>query len=443
MRFLVLSLVLAVLAGAALAGPDVTVYSRDLAFVREARGLDVRAATDTVRLENVSTRLDATSVRLVPESGRVRRLAYRYDVASGDGLLERAVGQRVRVLAKDNRVTEGTLLASDGIWVLVRTDDGALVNVARTAVEGVQFAKPSGALFLRPAIEAVIEGARGRVGAELSYLTGGLSWSAEHTLVRTGEKTGTWATVVQVENGTGRDYVDARVKLIAGDVNRAGMPMPAPKFSAMRAVTADAMGGAEDMSEAAFADYHLYALKGATTLRDRETQTLVMLDPRPVQLVPRYVYSSGDGRGVRSELQVVNSAAAGPGAPLPAGRVRVFQRDDDGALQFTGEANIPHVAVDEKATVPTGYAFDLAAERRVTQEGRPSDRERQYAVEIKLRNRKPTPVTIVVEESVGGDTQVLNESLPSTRKDAGTLQWTVPVAAGKEVVLTFSARQRY
>ncbi len=423
------------------AGPFVTVYSRDLGFVREARTLEAKSSPDTLRLENVSNRLDFTSVRLAPASGRVTRLAYRWDVASGDALIDRALGQRVRVLSRENRVAEGTLLSADGSWLVVRGDDGVLSTLARGSVDAVQLTRPGAGLALKPAIEAVLEGARGPVGAELSYLTGGLSWRAEHTLVRTGETTGQWSTRVLVDNTTGRDYVDATLKLVAGEPARAGVVVPKGAPMMMRAM--DAGAPAAEMSEAAFSEYHLYTLRGPATLRDRESQSLVLLDPRPVALAPRYLYRNGDAQGVLAQLELVNSAKSGPGAPLPAGRVRTFQADEGGALQFIGERTIEHTPVDEKLTLDVGYAFDVAAERRTTSEKRPGPRERQYAIEIRLRNRKALPVKVVVEEAIGGDTEVTAQSAPSVRKDATTLQWTLDVPAGQETVLTYSARQTW
>lgn len=441
-RMLPLAALLAV-APARAAGPFVTVYSHDLGFVREARNLDVRATPDTVRLEDISTGLDFSSVRLSPASGRVARLAYRFDVASGDGLIEHARGQRVRVLSRENRVAEGTLLSADGTWLVLRADDGSLSTINRSSVDAVQLARASNALALKPAIEAVIEGARGAVAAELSYLTSGLSWSAEHTLVRTGESTGIWATRVQVENTTGRDYLNATLKLVSGEPSRTpGYEAKAPRAMLMRTLDAGA-AAAPDMGEATFSEYHLYTLHGPATLRDRETQSLVMLEPRPITFTPRYLYRNGDGQGVLAQIEVVNSVKAGPGAPLAAGRVRTFQADEAGALQFIGERTIEHTPIDEKVTIDVGYAFDVAAERKQVSEKRPSPRERQYAMEIRLRNRKAVAVRVVVEEAIGGDTEVVTQSSPSVRKDAGTLQWTVDVPAGKETVLTYSARQTW
>jgi hypothetical protein len=414
--------------------------------VKESRNLDYRGTRDTLRLEGVSNRLDATSLRFVPSSGKLSRLAYRYDVATGDGLLERAIGSRVRVVSRNNeRVTEGTLLSADGAWLVVRGDDGALSTLYREAMQEIRLAKPDAGLSLKPAIEAVVEGAkRGGGTAELQYLTGGLSWGAEHTLVRTGETSAQWSAVVRVENTTGRDYRDANVKLIAGEVSRAGAPRPVEEMTrAMKAqafMAADA-GGAP--SEQAFSDFHLYTLPGLVTLRDRESQTLVLLEPKTVAVKPLYVYRGGNASGVQWKLEMVNSAKEGTGAPLPAGRMRCYAPDGDKDLQLTGETTVRHTAVDEKVTLEMGYAFDLVAERKQVSERRVSDREREYSVEIKLRNRKSVDATIQVEEPANGETDVIKSSIPVKRDEANLLKFTVPVAAGKEVVLTYTARQRW
>jgi len=427
----------------AAAGPSLTLYTSDLGLVKETRTLDFGGGRDTLRLEGVSRRLDPSALRFVPSTGRLTRLAYRWDVSSGDGLLEKAIGSRVRVVSKNERVTEGTLLSADGGWLVVRGEDGALSALSREAMQEVRLAKPEPGLSLRPAIEAVVDGAkRGGGSAELQYLTGGLSWSAEHTLVRSGETTAQWSAVVRVENTTGRTYSDASVKLMAGDIARMGQPMPRPEMAMMMKASADFAAG-EAPAQQAFSDYHLYTLPGRVTLRDRESQTLVLLEPKTVAVKPQYVYRGGNPSGVQWKLEMVNSAKDGIGAPLPAGRVRCYAADSDKDLQLTGETPVKHTAVDEKLTLEMGYAFDLAAERKQVSERRVSDREREYSVEIKLRNRKSVDATIVVEEPVSGDVDVLRSSLPVSRAEANLLKFTVPVAAGKEVVLTYAARQRW
>ena len=442
-RSLFVAATLAAFAVPALAGPSLTLYTSDLGLVKESRDVTLRGVRDTLRFEGVSNRLDASSLRLVPSSGRLGRLAYRWDVASGDGLLERSIGQRVRVTSKNERVTEGTLLSADGSWLVVRGDDGALTSLSREAMQEVRLARPDAGLSLRPAIEAVIDGGKkGAASAELQYLTGGLSWAAEHTLVRTGENTAQWSAVVRVENTTGRSYEGARVKLIAGNLARTAPTMPRPEMAMMMKVSA-AMDAGAAPTEESFADYHLYTLPGTVTLRDRESQTLVLIEPKAVAVQPRYRYRGGDPSGVLSQLELVNSAKSGVGAPVPGGRVRCYAPDADNDLQLTGETTVKHTAIDEKLTLDMGYAFDLAAERKNTSEKRVSDREREFSVEIKLRNRKTVDATIIVEEPTGGEVEMIKSSLPFTRDEANLFRFTVPVPAGKEVVLTYTARQRW
>ncbi len=434
---------LLVLAVAAEAAPRaaVTVYTRDLAFVRETRALELGAARDTVRLGDIPDRIDVSSVRLSPARGRVARLAYRFDVSSGDRVLELGRGLRVRVALRQDRVVEGTLVSADGAWLMVRGDDGGLETVARGAVEELRFARPPEGLASEPTLEAVLEGAApGRTEAELSYLTGGLSWSAEHTLVRTGEGAAQWTSMVAIENISGRSFDVPRLALVAGEPRRES-PSPQPVLMA-RGLEMSVAAEKADLGEQSFAEYHLYTLDRPALLRDRETQSLTMYETRTVKPVPRYFYRYGPG-GVTAQLELQNTAAAGLGVPLPEGRVRFYEKDAQGELHFTGENRIRHTPEGEKLTLDVGTAFDVVAERREVFNRRISDRERQYQVEIKLRNRKKGDVSIVVEESVASDHEVIQKTHEFTRKDAGTLQFTVAVPAGKEAVLSYTVRVRY
>jgi hypothetical protein len=160
-------------------------------------------------------------------------------------------------------------------------------------------------------------------------------------------------------------------------------------------------------------------------------------------VTPRYRYRANEGNGVQAELRLVNAKEAGLGVPIPGGRVRVYEPDGSGALQFSGESAIGHTAEAETLTVGIGQAFDLVAERRETSNRRISDHEREYSVEIRLRNRKSNDVTIVVEEMVSGDVEITQKSQPFVQRDANTLEFRVPVRAGKEAIVTYTARQRF
>jgi hypothetical protein len=318
-----------------------------------------------------------------------------------------------------------------------------MLTVSRGDVGEVRLADAARGLSLKPTIELVVEStSRGDVPATLRYLTGGLSWNAEHRLLRTGETTGRWSTTVTIANTSGREFRDATLRLVAGEPRRTAaspeprpMPMSAMVMSERKVVQAD-------LSEENFSEYHLYTLDRPALLRDRESQSLVMLVERDVKLAPRYLVRQGT-RGVLAQLRLVNDAASGLGVPLPGGRVRVFEPDGSGGEAFTGESTIGHTAAAETLTVDVGTAFDIAMERRQLYSKRISDREHETQSEIRLRNHKKSTVRIVVEESVSSDFDLLDETFKSTRKDANTLSWEIPVAAGAEQVLRYTVRVRY
>jgi hypothetical protein len=200
--------------------------------------------------------------------------------------------------------------------------------------------------------------------------------------------------------------------------------------------------GAPSVTGEVFSEYHLYSLDPPATLRDRESQQLTMYASRSVSARPHYLYRGGVP-GVLAQLKIENTKTDGLGVPLPGGRVRVFEHDASGALQFTGESRLRHTPVDEEFTVSVGTAFDLVAERRIVFDRRPSNRERDIQIEIKLRNRKKTAVTIRIEEPMGGAFEIKTSSHPFERKDARTARADIQVPAGKEVVVTYEATIRY
>src|SRR6202035_365961 len=60
----------------------------------------------------------------------------------------------------------------------------------------------------------------GTVDAELAYVSGGFDWNADYNMVQTDSSALDiigWVTMV---NSSGKEFENARVKLMAGDVNK-------------------------------------------------------------------------------------------------------------------------------------------------------------------------------------------------------------------------------
>ncbi|MDE2491446.1 MAG: DUF4139 domain-containing protein [Elusimicrobia bacterium] len=464
---IILSSFLLALAPAAFAA-EVTVYNSNLGLVKETRELALKKGVQELRVEDVAAQIDPTSVHFKslsdPAGVQVLEQDFRYDLASPDKIMDRYLGKEIELVTPPGRdgketTTRGVLLSNAGGRVLREGDGKILINPPGNPVLP---ALPDG-LLTKPTLVWTVDADRGgRQKAEISYLTSGMSWSADYVLVSNkDDDRGDLTAWVTVNNNSGAAYKDARLKLIAGDVHRA--PRPTYRIMAL-AGAMDAARAAPEMVEKPFFEYHMYTLQRPTTLADDSSKQVEMASASGVPIRKLYVYdgaqgvywtSFGDsgnwnpGYGTASNkkvdvfLQFENRKADGLGIPLPKGRVRVYKKDDDGSLQFAGEDAIDHTPKDERVRVKMGEAFDLVGERKRTDFS--SDfRKRRFTetFEIRLRNHKDSDATVTVVEHLYRWTnwKIVDASQKWTKKDAQTVEFSVPVKKDGESVVTYTVR---
>ena len=440
---------LAVLAGGAAAAErdlTVTIYNQNLALVKDTRSLEFGTGRQTFRLSDVSAQIDPTSVHLAPKSGgglSILEQNFQYDLVSADRVLERYLDKELTVIGKDGKGTSGTLLSFDGASLVINRSPGiAIVN--RTEVKEVQFPDLPGGLITRPTLVWLLENSGpARRDAQLSYLTGGMNWHAEYVAVLDADDRNlSWAGWVSLENNSGTSYPNARLKVVAGDVNRVEelpVPMTRGKFETL----AMADGSAAQFTEQGFFEYHLYTLARPTTLADKETKQLSLFPTSDVTATKNFTFErTKSPTKVKVTVEFKNSAQAGLGMPLPKGKVRVYKQDKSGAEEFVGEDRIDHTAKDETVRLTIGNAFDVTGEYRQTDQRRISDKEVESSHEIKIRNHKTETVTVKVVEHALGDWRVTASSQPFVKKDATTLEFTVTVPPDGEKIVTYTVRQR-
>jgi hypothetical protein len=296
-------------------------------------------------------------------------------------------------------------------------------------------------LITRPTLIWKVEGATGKkADIELSYMTAGMSWHAEYVaVVDAGDKAMDLSGWVSVDNRSGADYPEARLKLVAGEVHRA-MPPPMPFAGQADQVMERAIQGKQFVERGLF-EYHIYVLERPTTIADQEIKQISLFAPAhaPVKKILEY-----DGMvsadQVKVTLETENKEAVGLGFPLPAGTVRAFKADEDGRLEFVGEDRIDHTPRGEKVRIKMGAAFDVKGERIVTDHRRISDRVYEETVEIKLRNHKQERVEIVVVEHPQGSWEILESTHPHEKKEAFKIEFKVTVAPDKEEIVRYRVR---
>ncbi len=442
------------------------------ALVRLERDLQIPRGRGTIQFTDVAALIDPTTVQFLslsdPEGTKVLEQNFQFDLVSQDKLLSRYIDRPVSVEQQSGngvKVIEGTLISSnDGL--VIRGGDGQIHALREWS--NVRFGELPGGLITRPTLEWDVASGKGGVqAARVSYQTGGITWWADYNLIFTEGAdansgfvdVGAWVSLL---NQSGARYQDAKLKLIAGDVHRA-QPVPqamrAKVFEMARADAAAPPG----FEEKSFFEYHLYTLGRPATIPNNSTKQIELFDTATrVPAKKQLVYYGGDLGGIYGSpmidreigpesnrqvdvwLKFRNDKSSGMGMPLPAGRIRVSQQDKaDGSLEFIGEDTIGHTPKDEDVRVKLGTAFDVVGERRQTDFVLNSKgRVMEEAFEIKVRNHKAQPVDVIVREDMYRWSQwtLIEQSVPSERKDARTVEFPVKITADGEATVTYRVR---
>jgi hypothetical protein len=210
------------------------------------------------------------------------------------------------------------------------------------------------------------------------------------------------------------------------------------------------------MVQEAFSDYHLYTLARKTTINNNETKQVSMLGATAFPILKRYVVEGQNfyyhnvyhpGAPIKDVVQVFyqfkNEERAGLGMPMPAGNVRVYQSDSSGGMQFVGEDRIDHTPKDEAINLKIGNAFDVVCERKQTDFQKIGFNTYDVEFEITLRNHKAVPISVEVNEPIGGSWRMLQSSHEWTKTSAWAAQFSVPVTPDGTAVLKYKVRVTY
>lgn len=442
------------------------------AMVSQDRKVSLASGRTQLRFTDVAALIDPTTVQFVslsdPENTKVLEQNFQFDLVSTQKLLSRYVDKTVTVqIAQGTQSTEvtGTLLsAGDGL--VLRGADGQIRAINQYS--NLRFAELPGGLITRPTLLWDISARKsGEQTARVSYQTGGMTWWADYNLTFTPGAdansgfvdVGAWVSIV---NQSGAGYEDAKLKLIAGDVQRA---QPPARLEGIALSAARRSASAEDagFAEKSFFEYHLYTLGRRTSLPENSTKQLELFDAAkhiPAHKTLMYFGQAGMyyGPGVNAErsyganfnkkvdvyLEFKNDEKSGLGVPLPKGRVRVSQIDTaDHGLEFIGEDVIDHTPKNERVLVKLGSAFDVVGERRQVDFALDSKaKSMEEEIEVKLRNHKKDPVEVLVRENLFRWTNwtMQSSSAAYEKSDARTLYFAVKVPADGEQTVRYRVR---
>ena len=439
-----------------------TVYNSDIALVRDVRSVQLPSGRFDLSFMDIAATVNPATVHFrslsQPGSLGVLEQNYEYDLLDPDRLLHKYVGRDVTLVRTR---TENATTKEDEVKArLLSFNNGPVWRIGNEIVTGIdashlRFPELPDTLYTRPTLIWTLDNSgSGRQRVEATYLAQKLAWNADYVLtVGRDDKAADLDGWVTLTNNSGTAFRHASLQLVAGDLNRVRQEAGKAIMSDTRRLTEVA---AAPMAQESFSEYHLYTLGRKTSINNNETKQLSMLSGTGVPVSKRYVVdgqswyyrnASHPGSPLKDTVQVLyqfkNDATSGLGMPMPAGAVRVYQADSKGALQFVGEDRIDHTPKDEDVNIKIGNAFDVVCERNQTdfRQIAPSLYELEYA--ITLRNHKAAPITVELNEPIGGTWQVLNSSHAWKKTAAWALQFGVPVAADGTATVKYRVRVHY
>lgn len=441
---------------------SVTVYNSNIALVRDVRNLSLPSGLFRLKLMDIAATVNPATVHFrslnEPDKLAVLEQNYEYDLLEPAKLLNKYVGKEVTLVR--SVMENGSTKHEEVKATLLANNNGPVWKIGNDIVTGgyaesYRFKEVPANLFDRPTLLMSLENSGShKQQIEASYLAGNLSWNSDYVLTVGRDDKGAdldgWVTLV---NNSGTAFHNARLQLVAGDLNRiqagAGTAavMNAPMSKAMRA---------EQFAQENFSEYHLYTLGRKTSVEDKETKQISLLQGSGVPVEKRFVVNGQNyyyhnqyspGAPIKDTVMVFykfkNEEKAGLGMPMPAGNVRVYQKDSKGNILFVGEDHIDHTPKDEVLNIHIGTAFDVISERKQTDYKKIDTHTWEMEFEITLRNHKDTPVSIEVNEPVGGDWEMLNSSYKYSKTAAWAAQFSVPVAANGTSVLKYRIRAHW
>jgi hypothetical protein len=435
-----------------------TIYNQNFGLVRELRRVELGRGSLQLEFGGVASTIQPETVHIqslsAPGGLRVLEQNYRYDLLSPQKLLEKYVGRMVRVHRWNEKTGreethDAEVLAVNGGPILRIGDEITFNYPGRFS-----FPEVPKTLIAKPSLVWLLESERERQTLEVSYLANQLSWRADYVLaIDESDALGDLRGWVTLTNQSGASYENARLKLVAGDVQRMMAAYPA---EARRAVLAAVeQEASSQFAEQAFFEYHLYTLQRPATLLTNEQKQVTLLEAPGIEVTKRLIfhgapgyYRSAFGHGIPEQkvgvyLDIENREQNQLGIPLPKGVLRVYKQDEQGARQFIGEDRIDHTPRDERLRIKLGEAFDVVAERKQTDFSILGHCLSESAWESEIRNHKEEDVEVEVVEPAAGDWKIVRSTHDPIERDAHSFGFEIEVPARESRKIEYRVRVRW
>ena len=229
--------------------PSLTIYNQNFAVVRQQLPLDLKAGENQVSVNDITMHLEPDSVILRDPTGKhavqVLEQNYRADPVSQALLLslyegktiDFEVGTSEAVQTIQGKVVRSGYVPHNESAMNLYGQQYYQAQMAAGSEQPIievngqlRFSLPGTPIFpaltddsiLKPRLEWLLATDKaGKFPVEFSYITGGITWQADYNIVA--PEKGDLVDIVgwvTMDNQTGKTFENARIKLMAGDVNK-------------------------------------------------------------------------------------------------------------------------------------------------------------------------------------------------------------------------------
>ena len=449
-RFLIITILLFIVAIKLISQTtSITIYNNNFGVVNEIRELEINKGTSTIKITDVPSSIIPTSVSIKLD-GTILEQNYQYDLVSLNSLLQKFIDKEIKLVnnsSKTNELITGKLLSISGNQIVVQTPTNLIafpnINDLTLQLDNL----PDGLLTKPTLVWLVLANKSGKQKIDFSYMTNDIKWEANYVGVLNEDDTEmSFNAWVSIENNSGGTFKDAKLKLIAGEVeNNLRGYADYIGYAETPLMPMRAKNSAPEFKEEAFFEYHFYELNNSTTIANNEIKQISLFNIPKIKVKKRLLHSNKWKNNTNGKIDVYiqfdNSKSNNLGMPLPKGGVQIFKTHNN-SNEFIGADAIEHTATDEKVDLKVGTAFDVLANEIITNNNyREKISEASY--EITYKNRKAEPVEVEVQREVGPNWEILQTSHQWEKVDASTIKYIIKLKPKEEVILKYKIRNEY
>lgn len=450
---------------------EISIYNNNLALVKDSREINLEKGNNNVSFEGVASQIKPESVMILGKNINVLEQNYDYELITAQNIVTKSVGSEVKTVIQnpttgENIFGRAKLLSASGTKPVLEFDYGIETDFSGRLI----FEKLPENLNEKPTLLAKIYSPQAEVQELLlAYLTNGISWKSNYVALIKNSAALDLTGWVTINNKSGVDYNNAKIQLIAGEVNQEyevefraiNMAKSFAMADSVATVEEAGVGGAPEQ----ISSYQLYTLPNRTDIKNSQTKQMSLFEKNGVkyQKEGRLTSSLYFNNSRKAEFKqkhpkmyyiLNNTEEGGLNIPLPAGTIRFYENDSNDNMQFIGESRVNNAAKGEKLELQLGDMFNVFVNGKITDVIDISETKKRssgngcyyaelvkdYIVEVEAFNGGDNPAKIVFLQNIDQNYQIVDESIKGANKNIGQYEWEIGIPKNDKTKLEYTVR---